>query len=112
MSATETKSDREPDREDLALIDQLFREAPSFEFFQAMRLLARRSGRVPIGETGPPQSETVRLGALPSLSFPPSAIHALDLVADKNAPPRMTVTFIGLIGPSGVLPRHYTNMLV
>jgi type VI secretion system protein ImpH len=29
-----------------------------------------------------------------------------------DAPPEMTVTFMGLIGPSGVLPQHYTKMVI
>ena len=32
--------------------------------------------------------------------------------ADGQGPPEMVTTFLGLTGPSGVLPRHYTTLLI
>lgn len=90
----------------------LYAEPFAFDFFQAVRLLERlQPDRQPLGFTGPPDREVVRLAAHPSLDFPPSAVMTLD-PEGKVPAPRMTVTFLGLTGPSGVLPRHYTEMLM
>ena len=82
-------------------------EPRGYEFFQAMRLLRQRiHGRQPVGDYGDPRDEVVRLGVDPELAFPPSEIRGLQAVED--GPPRMAVSFMGLIGPSGVLPHRYT----
>ncbi len=91
---------------------RLFREAFGFDFFQAVRLLERlRPGAVSVGRTGPPAAEAVRFRAHQSLAFPPSSIRSLGR-GGPDAVPEMTVTFMGLTGPSGVLPRHYTELLM
>jgi type VI secretion system protein ImpH len=91
-------------------LERLLREAPtSFAFFQAVRLLERlHPDRAPVGQFGDPADEVVRFGAHPSIAFPASEIQRLDLDADASAPARMTVNFMGLTGPQGVLPLHYT----
>lgn len=101
-------------REEPPLERQLFEEPYRFDFFQAVRLLERlQPGRVPIGREGPARREVVRVGTRASLSFPPSVIHHLEgEPADSDAPPRMTVAFLGLIGPLGVLPRAYTELVM
>ena len=54
----------------------------------------------------------VRFRAHLSLTFPASAIdEVLPPTRDRPAP-LMTVTFFGLTGPSGILPRHYTEHLI
>jgi type VI secretion system protein ImpH len=114
-------------REAAGISAQLFQNARRFDFFQAVRLLerllalrARTDPRWPpmaVGEDAPPQREVVRFRALPSLSFPPTAIHQIRQPSAKGAteelpPPEMVVTFLGMTGPSGVLPHHYTRMLL
>ena len=93
----------------------LFDEPYGFEFFQAVRLLERiYAERQPVGRPGDPADEVVRFRTRVSLAFPPSQIH--DLVEesrdDRNRPPQMTVAFMGLTGPLGVLPAHYTELLI
>lgn len=85
----------------------------SFEFFQSMRLLMLLGlkDRVQVGDDGPPQREIVRFQAHLSLAFPASAIQKLVRDTAAGQPPRMTVNFMGLTGPSGVLPRPYTERL-
>ncbi len=104
--------DHEPPRA-ATLEERLFLEAFSFDFFQAVRLLEKLqpAGR-PVGYGGPPEEEVVRLRALQSLDFPPSAIHHLEPAGDALPVPALTVTFLGMTGPSGVLPRHYTELLL
>jgi type VI secretion system protein ImpH len=92
---------------ELSVEERLIEEPYAFDFFQAVALLRAIAGDA----VGPlPAPGTVRFAGHPSLTFPASAIHDLAVRADH--PPRMTVTFLGLTGPSGVLPRHYTEMLL
>lgn len=97
------------------LAQRLFAEPFAFDFFQAVRLLNRLDpAKVPVGLWGPPESESVRFRTQVSLSFPPSAIADLapsGLRARASAP-ILTQAFFGLTGPSGVLPRHYTDLLL
>jgi type VI secretion system protein ImpH len=96
-----------------SLAARLFREPFSFDFFQAVRVLQRIfPERAPVGQAAAPAAETVRFGTLASLTFPPSAIYDLQPAADPTEPPRLIVAFMGLAGPSGVLPRHYTELLL
>lgn len=96
-----------------SLVDELFAEGYKFEFFQAVRLLERLlPSRQPVGRRGPPTNEVARFRALADLNFPPSAIHDVARPTRSLPLPTMTVTFLGLTGPSGVLPRHYTELLI
>lgn len=89
----------------------LFDDPNSFEFFRAVQLLERYSQRAPVGNFGDPAQEAVRFGAHPSISFPASEIQTLDGDPPGGGPPRMRVNFMGLIGPQGVLPLHYTSLI-
>src|SRR5262249_46381664 len=95
------------------LADRLFREPFAFDFFQAVRLLEKLyPDRVAVGRGATPNAEVVRFRAHLSLSFPPSSIYDLTPAADPSRPPVMTAVFLGLTGPSGVLPRHYTELML
>lgn len=91
-------------------LKRLFAEPYTFDFFQACRLLAR----TPDGfhRAGQGQPEPARFRGRLSLAFPASAVHDLTPPAAPLAPPVMTVTFMGLYGTTGVLPRHYTHRLL
>jgi type VI secretion system protein ImpH len=97
-------------------LDQLlFAEPYRFDFFQAVRLLERiYDERQPVGGAVDPSSEVARFRTRVSLAFPPSEIHDLDEESrdDPARPPQMTVAFMGLTGPLGVLPVHYTELLI
>jgi type VI secretion system protein ImpH len=89
----------------------LFSHPHSFDFFQAVRLLELlQPGRLPVGDFANPRQETVRFGAHSSLSFPASSIQTLEPAA-PGAPPSMTVNFMGLVGPIGLLPNYYTELV-
>ena len=105
---------------------RLAREPYRFDFFQAVRLLVLRACRPAataqpqreIGHDYQPDEELVRFRAHVSHAFPAGDI--VDFRADPAAPaadvprtpPRMTVAFLGLIGPLGTLPRHYTQLVI
>lgn len=90
--------------------DLLEREPHRFGFFQAVRLLQRLAPeRSPVGGYGAPEAESVRFRAHASTTFPASEIQALELREDQ--PSSMTVNFMGLTGPTGVLPLQYTEFL-
>ena len=98
----------------------------SFDFFQAVRLLMRISREKaddsaawrPVGYDYSPQNEIVHFAAYPSHSFPPAEIAeftppaADETAPDGRAPAEMTVSFLGLTGPAGVLPHHYTQTII
>jgi len=94
----------------LAAVEEDLREHPGrFEFFQAVRLLSLIfSGREPVGRFVAPEREVVRFATNTSLSFPPGEIHAIDWT---GAMPRMSVNFMGLTGPLGVLPIAYSELI-
>ena len=89
-------------------LERLVREHPtSLDFFQAVRLLGRlHPERNPVGGFGDPANEVVRFAVNPSTAFPPSEIAAL--VEGATGQPVMTVNFMGLNGPQGVLPLVYS----
>jgi type VI secretion system protein ImpH len=88
------------------LLDQLFAEPWSFEFFQAVHLLEQlQPDRAAIGGFGDPRREVVRLTSATSVAFPASEIQGLDV---RDGQPRMAVNFLGLTGPQGILPLAYS----
>ena len=114
-------------RESTSLNEELFQAPHRFDFFQAVRLLEHRQRervrrdasqqRQPVGQDDP-HHEVVHFRAHPSLSFPAGALSQFrEALAGSGKdreppPPEMVVTFLGLTGPSGVLPRHYTELLL
>jgi type VI secretion system protein ImpH len=111
---------------------ELYKAPFQFDFFQAVRLLEHRlrdqARDGPPGDSQPqgqgvgldlhPAHEGVRFRAQPSLGFPAAAISEIRHVpispdaTPLPHPPEMIVSFLGLTGPSGVLPRHYTELLL
>jgi type VI secretion system protein ImpH len=80
-----------------------------FSFFQAIRLLEQlRDSR--LGVFNPPSKEPVELSAHPSLAFPAAEIQSLE--ESGEGPPRMAVNFFGLMGPLGMLPTRYTELII
>ena len=107
-AAFETPADRsEPD-----IIKRFRAEPHSFEFFQAVSLLERLlPDRAPVGGFNDPRDEIVRFTTPTSVAFPASEIQAVDPPRDGVGPDRMTVNFMGLTGPQGVMPLTYSLYL-
>jgi type VI secretion system protein ImpH len=102
-------------RTDPPLDQELFEEPYRFEFFQAVRLLERLDAqRQAVGHDGQASREAVRFRTTQTLSFPASEIHDLTRNGSEEPerPPELTVAFMGLTGPLGVLPHHYTELLM
>jgi type VI secretion system protein ImpH len=95
-----------------SVIELALREEPwTFQFFQAVRLLRRMSpDRAPVGGFAPPSKEVVRFAAHTSTAFPASQIQGLDWSTGRA--PVMVVNFLGLTGPSGVLPLYYSELVM
>lgn len=97
-----------------AIKDLLLREPYRFKFFQATRLfnLWNKNDQAILDKKEAPFKLLFRTPL--SLSFPASEIA--DLKFDPQDPdPRtfeMVVAFMGLVGPMGVLPQHYTENLI
>jgi type VI secretion system protein ImpH len=96
---------------DSLLEDVLHDDACSFEFFQAVTLLQRlHSERQPVGRFSKPEDEAVHFRAHNTLAFPASQIQEIEY--PENFPPQMSVNFMGLTGPMGVLPYCYTELIL
>lgn len=86
--------------------DNLFEDACGFNFFKAVHLLEGYSQDKQIGKLLSPKKDAVRFRVEPGFSFPASDIQALQN-GHAHPKPVMTVNFMGLIGPNGVLPQWY-----
>jgi type VI secretion system protein ImpH len=99
------------ERRPRAAVSTTLHEQPhGFSFYQAVRLLeALTPGATPLGNAVRPREEAVNFCVRPGFAFPPSDIVGLTK-ASENTPARMAVAFLGLIGPSGVLPLWYNEL--
>ena len=88
-------------------LHRLLEQPGRFGFFQAMRVLYSAHGFDGRGSGARPGP--VRFTTPASLSFPPSELHS---VVQAETGTRVCVNFLGLTGPSGVLPRVYTEQLI
>src|SRR4051812_42206955 len=82
-----------------SLLAQLVRTPRRFQFDAAVHVLTRAAG------TDDP-ADAVRFRTPPGLVFPGADV--LEVRRD-GAHPDVTVGVMGLTGPSGVLPRYYTE---
>lgn len=111
-------------RKDPSVVAGLHANPYGYGFVQAVRLLERAvagidgeaptHARNPVARHTPPATEVVRFHATQSLSFPASEIAHLD---DKQTGAgvrqwHMNVNFMGLTGANGVLPYHYTELVL
>ncbi|MDH3376835.1 MAG: type VI secretion system baseplate subunit TssG [Gammaproteobacteria bacterium] len=92
----------------LAFEDQLKEEPFHFDFFQALRWLECEHVDKPrLGESLRASDDPVRLAQEPSLQFAPATLASFEPGGAK--PSRISVNFLGLLGPHGPLPQHLTE---
>ncbi len=129
-------------RESTPLSQQLAEEPFRFDFFQAVRIFQHLAWEEtnddvglphqPIGYDYAPDREVVRFRALPSHQFPSGDISSLTWnttdqenegqehegrggtqeTATEGPVAEVVVPFMGLTGPAGVLPQHYTQTVI
>ena len=96
------------------LDQELFDEPYKFEFFQAVRLLEKVfPERLAVGQEATTTPEIVRFRSRIGLDFPASEIHQLKETNDERLNVQhfeMFVNFMGMLGISGVMPTHYTEL--
>ncbi|HUA85469.1 MAG TPA: type VI secretion system baseplate subunit TssG [Bryobacteraceae bacterium] len=107
--------DRQPGADLIAADANLLRLLKSspceVEFFQAVQLLERiYPDRAPVGSFVHPANEVARFTVHHRLIFPPSEIQ--EIRWPDNGPPVLVLNFMGLTGPSGVLPHIYTLLVI
>jgi type VI secretion system protein ImpH len=110
-------------RPDPALIERLIEAPAAFDFFQALHLLeletAARDSAGPARQAldldRPPAELGLRFRVLPSLAFPVQPIAAVRRLARDETTDggfELDIACLGLIGPAGTLPKHYTAALL
>jgi len=98
---------RQPDP---AVAELLAEEYYRFSFFKAVELLEQSArGKKCLGQALVPGEEAVRFSVPANLQFPASDISSL-VPGTEDLPAELEVTFLGLIGPSGILPCWFTEL--
>jgi len=99
--------------QDSPLVKRLLNEYFDFSFFQAVSLLESFYNiQIPqMHKTEHPEKELLKFSVIPSRTFPPNkGISGLTIENEAPVKYLMNVSFMGLIGPSGVLPEWYDFM--
>ncbi len=98
------------------LNQKLLEEPYRFEFFQAVRLLEKVfPERQPVGYEAVPLQEVARFRSHASNLFPASEVFEINEITDDftgDQKHEMIVNFMGMIGPQGVLPAHYNELIM
>ncbi len=82
---------------------------PGVSFFAALRSLQTERQAL-VGRDTRPSKEPARLIAEASLAYP--AAELASVTEDPEGRALLEVTFLGLFGPSGALPLHYTQLII
>ncbi len=111
----------EPDADQLRLpvgsvAREILEQPWKFDFFQAVLVLQQLASQndgspaAPIGRFSVPSEEAMRFTVPDGLAFPKSTIQSVSWDFESRRP-TVCVNFMGLTGPSGILPRSYTERL-
>jgi type VI secretion system protein ImpH len=106
------------------LIDDVLAAPAAFDVFQAIRLLdaaavrAAKEADAPVppepgrqGKHAGP-GDAVRFRAAVSLAFPGAAIMSAKRLAGDEPAVELAISCFGLVGATGILPQHYTTLLI
>jgi len=97
---------------DTGIEKDLYQKCHEFSFFKAVELVEKFApDKKKLGQTLEPGQEPVRFSVKPGFAFPASDISGLRKNSDQNRT-EMEVAFMGLIGPSGLLPNWYNELAV
>ena len=114
-------------RKNTSVINKLSEAPYEFPFLQAVRLLERSAvhknkkinsesayNNKPVAQYTPPSNETVRFKINHALNFSSSEISKISERKNTKGKKRwdLSVNFMGLTGAQGVLPYHYTEMVL
>ena len=91
------------------LLSRLAERPYGYHFFQAVRRLECARAELPrTGFSRRPVHDPIRFCQEPSLAFPPATLRKLE-PGERGRAPRLFVTFMGLLGPNGPMPLHFTQ---
>lgn len=115
-------------RKNSSVVEQLIESPHAYSFFQAVRILERATllkspnlalgeralrSRNPIAGFVPPTSETIRIATHQSFTFPNAELFSVER---NNSAGQvqwlMQINFFGLTGCMGVMPYHYTELIL
>lgn len=118
----------------LSVVEQLRQRPQDYSFMQSVRLLERAAvfvhnekaslteaaiddhnhaqANLPVARFSPPQSEVLRFFNTHDLNFPGSEVERIEACPERSGQWRVWVNIIGLAGAMGVLPRHYTELIL
>lgn len=105
-------------RKQISPLDELFNSPQSFDFFQAVRLLGRYlENSADTSGVGVNYFDHIKFCSVAKSSFPINYIHSIkkDFKSTHNESAviyKLYVTFLGLTGPSGVMPESYTEYVI
>lgn len=113
-------------RKNTTVTAQLTAAPYAFPFVQTVRLLERAavmhtvSGNEagfatnPVGRFTPPSSEAIRFTSRHNLTFPAADIDRIETRGDAETRLqwRVRITFLGLAGAMGVMPYHYSELIL
>lgn len=94
----------------LDLLNKVSGEPWTYDFFQLVRrveaLASKAKGLPGLGRSLKASQDPIRLGQEPSLAFPPRTVNAAKTRAGMT---RVFVNFMGMLGPQGPMPLHFTE---
>ncbi len=103
-------------------VEKLMQQPSAYDFYQAVysteRQLSKEQKRWQgVGRDGFPGKELVRFKSVQHLGFPGQPISRVesrpyDATDGSTLAVAMHISFLGLTGPSGVLPQHYSEMVL
>lgn len=111
-------------RKNTSVIKRLLNRPFDYSFKQAVRLLERAAAfyngdapapaKNPVARYTPPSSEVVRFHSRQSLSFPAGEIANIEEQASSTGTSQwhMQVNFLGLTGSNGIMPYHYSELVL
>lgn len=111
-------------RKNTSVISKLAEQPYDYPFLQAVRLLERSAmlgdngkydfNKQPVAQFTPPNTEAIRFHSTQTLHFSSSQISKIteSKSSKNNKKWDMSVNFMGLTGAQGVLPFHYSEMIL